>query len=37
MFNYFNPYNMYYNNLNNNNSQYILEAARKGTELLGKT
>lgn len=36
MFNYFNPNNMYFNGFSNNNCQYVLEAAKKGTELLGK-
>lgn len=34
--NYFNPNIMYFNNFSNNNCQYVLEAAKKGTELLGK-
>ena len=36
MFNYFNPNIMSFNNFSNNNCQYVLEAAKKGTELLGK-
>ena len=34
--NYFNPNIMSFNNFSNNNCQYVLEAAKKGTELLGK-
>lgn len=33
MFNYFNPT---FNNFSNNNCQYVLDAAKKGTELLSK-
>lgn len=36
MFSYFNPNNMSFNSFSNNNCQYVLEAAKKGTELLGK-
>ncbi len=36
MFNYFNPNSMSFNNFSNNNCQYVLDAAKKGTELLGK-
>ncbi len=36
MSNYFNPNIMSFNNFSNNNCQYVLEAAKKGTELLGK-
>lgn len=36
MFSYFNPNKMSFNSFSNNNCQYVLEAAKKGTELLGK-
>lgn len=36
MFSYFNPNNMSFNSFSNNNCQFVLEAAKKGTELLGK-